>query len=218
VKEGYAEIGLMRELGMTWAEIAELLGRNGAVTRGGKVFTAATVRAAFFLVGAEIRQGQHNEAAVQSGGADGVPGNDGGAGQAGPDSGAAVVAPTAAVPAADALIEAADAGAASGPVAVVPTRTPGGQPLTDWYREDMLLLTPARSRSVAWLDGDPTARLPAGEPDQRGAVPTPAATAPTVPAGTTASAPRGVLRSVSGRFTPEGAMSWDWTQRVDSST
>lgn len=58
VKEAYAEISLMREQGVTWAEIAELLGRNGAVGRDGKPFSAATIRAAFFLVGAEIRQGQ----------------------------------------------------------------------------------------------------------------------------------------------------------------
>ena len=58
VKDAYAEIGLMREEGVSWAEIAELLGQNGAVGRDGKPFGAATVRAAFFLVGAEVRQGQ----------------------------------------------------------------------------------------------------------------------------------------------------------------
>ncbi len=58
VKDAYAEIGLMREEGVTWAEIAELLGQNGAVGRDGKPFAPATVRAAFFLVGAEVRQGQ----------------------------------------------------------------------------------------------------------------------------------------------------------------
>ncbi len=58
VKDAYAEIGLMREEGVSWAEIAELLGQNGAVGRDGKPFAAATVRAAFFLVGAEVRQGQ----------------------------------------------------------------------------------------------------------------------------------------------------------------
>ncbi len=58
VKESFAEIGLMRERGVTWAEIADLLGQNGMVARDGKRFSAATVRAAFFLVGAEIRQGQ----------------------------------------------------------------------------------------------------------------------------------------------------------------
>ena len=58
VKDAYAEIGLMREEGVSWGEIAELLGQNGAVGRDGKPFGAATVRAAFFLVGAEVRQGQ----------------------------------------------------------------------------------------------------------------------------------------------------------------
>ena len=66
VKDAYAEIGLMREEGVTWAEIAELLGQNGAVGRDGKPFAAATVRAAFFLVGAEFRQGQ-------TGGEDAIP-------------------------------------------------------------------------------------------------------------------------------------------------
>ena len=58
VKDAYAEIGMMREESVSWAEIAELLGQNGAVGRDGKPFAAATVRAAFFLVGAEVRQGQ----------------------------------------------------------------------------------------------------------------------------------------------------------------
>jgi len=65
VKESFAEVELMREQGISWAEIAELLGRNGAVGRDGKAFSAATVRAAFFLVGAEIRQGQLNDSAAE---------------------------------------------------------------------------------------------------------------------------------------------------------
>ena len=45
VKDAYAEIGMMREEGVSWAEIAELLAQNGAVGRDGKPFGAATVRA-----------------------------------------------------------------------------------------------------------------------------------------------------------------------------
>lgn len=65
VKDSFTEVEMMRERGIAWTEIAELLGRNGAVGRDGKPFTAATVRAAFFLVGAEIRQGQLNDSAAE---------------------------------------------------------------------------------------------------------------------------------------------------------
>ena len=58
VRDGYAEIGLMREQGVSWAEIAEILACNGAVGRDGGPFTAATIRSAFFMVGVEGRQGQ----------------------------------------------------------------------------------------------------------------------------------------------------------------
>ncbi len=138
VKQGYAEIGLLRELGVTWAEIAGILGRNGAVARGGKGVTAATVRAAFFLVGAEIRQGQR-----------------------------APTAPTRpGVGTGDATGETAGDGTG---VVIVPMSMPDG----------------ATEPVAAVAEGVDT-------------VPEP--------------------RAATSRFTPECALTWDWTRRVDSST
>ncbi|MBP2227387.1 hypothetical protein J2847_000667 [Azospirillum agricola] len=55
VRESYADIGLMRERGLSWAEISELLARLGVTARDNQPISAVTLRSAFFLVGNEGR-------------------------------------------------------------------------------------------------------------------------------------------------------------------
>ncbi len=55
VRESYADISLMRERGLSWAEISELLGKLGVTTRDNQPISPVTLRSAFFLVGNEGR-------------------------------------------------------------------------------------------------------------------------------------------------------------------
>ncbi len=55
VRESYSDIGLMRERGLSWAEISELLARLGVTARDNQPISAVTLRSAFFLVGNEGR-------------------------------------------------------------------------------------------------------------------------------------------------------------------
>ncbi len=61
VRESYADIGLMRERGLSWAEISELLARLGVTARDNQPISAVTLRSAFFLVGNEGRGAESAE-------------------------------------------------------------------------------------------------------------------------------------------------------------
>ncbi|KAA0583063.1 hypothetical protein FZ983_00080 [Azospirillum sp. B21] len=65
VRESYADIGLMRERGLSWAEISDLLAKLGITARDSQPISPVTLRSAFFLVGNEGR----GEAAEDHGGA-----------------------------------------------------------------------------------------------------------------------------------------------------
>ncbi len=251
VKEGYTEISLMRELGVTWAEIADLLGRNGAVGRGGKLFTATTVRAAFFLIGAEIRQGRQIEAGGQSGStelpgtleapsaespsSEDSPSEDRGVGAAFEVTGTmgaediVVADPSEALAAPQAEtteLQLAIASAEGNPTDAAPdadavpdsgVAMPSGGTrrilsALQSREDDMLLMTPARSPSVAWDEVDPIAREPVVEPDRPVGGATPAVMETIGPLGAISDS-----QPTSGRFTADGALTWDWTQRVDRS-
>ncbi|MFP5513882.1 MAG: hypothetical protein ACLGJC_12445 [Alphaproteobacteria bacterium] len=55
VRESYADIGLMRERGLSWAEISDLLAKLGITARDSQPISPVTLRSAFFLVGNEGR-------------------------------------------------------------------------------------------------------------------------------------------------------------------
>lgn len=55
VRESYADIGLMRERGLSWAEISDLLAKLGVTARDNQPISPVTLRSAFFLVGNEGR-------------------------------------------------------------------------------------------------------------------------------------------------------------------
>ena len=55
VRESYADIGLMRERGLSWAEISDLLAKLGITARDNQPISPVTLRSAFFLVGNEDR-------------------------------------------------------------------------------------------------------------------------------------------------------------------
>ncbi|BAI72127.1 hypothetical protein AZL_014890 [Azospirillum sp. B510] len=57
VRESYADIGLMRERGLSWAEISDLLAKLGVTARDNQPISPVTLRSAFFLVGSEGRGG-----------------------------------------------------------------------------------------------------------------------------------------------------------------
>nr|WP_196242110.1 hypothetical protein [Azospirillum oleiclasticum] len=57
VRDSYADIGLMRERGLSWADISDVLARLGVTTRDSQPIAAVTLRSAFFLVGNEMRGG-----------------------------------------------------------------------------------------------------------------------------------------------------------------
>ena len=57
VRESYADIGLMRERGLSWAEISEVLAKLGVTARDNQPISPVTLRSAFFLVGNEGRDG-----------------------------------------------------------------------------------------------------------------------------------------------------------------
>lgn len=67
VRESYADIGLMRERGLSWAEISDLLAKLGVTARDNQPISPVTLRSAFFLVGNEGRgdaAGDHAPAAA----------------------------------------------------------------------------------------------------------------------------------------------------------
>lgn len=67
VRESYADIGLMRERGLSWAEISDLLAKLGVTARDNQPISPVTLRSAFFLVGNEGRgetAGDHGAAAL----------------------------------------------------------------------------------------------------------------------------------------------------------
>ncbi|CAO3421217.1 hypothetical protein [Azospirillum doebereinerae] len=55
VRESYGDIGLMRERGLSWAEISDVLAKLGVTARDNQPISAVTLRSAFFLVGNEGR-------------------------------------------------------------------------------------------------------------------------------------------------------------------
>ena len=55
VRESYADISLMRERGLSWAEISDLLAKLGITARDNQPIAPVTLRSAFFLVGNEDR-------------------------------------------------------------------------------------------------------------------------------------------------------------------
>lgn len=55
VRESYTDIGLMRERGLSWAEISDVLAKLGVTARANQPISAVTLRSAFFLVGNEGR-------------------------------------------------------------------------------------------------------------------------------------------------------------------
>ncbi|WP_247895644.1 hypothetical protein [Azospirillum brasilense] len=57
VRESYADIGLMRERGLSWAEISDVLAKLGVTARDNQPISPVTLRSAFFLVGNEGRDG-----------------------------------------------------------------------------------------------------------------------------------------------------------------
>lgn len=67
VRESYADIGLMRERSLSWAEISDLLAKLGVTARDNQPISPVTLRSAFFLVGNEGRgeaSGDHGAAAL----------------------------------------------------------------------------------------------------------------------------------------------------------
>ncbi len=63
VRESYGDIGLMRERGLSWAEISDLLATLGITTRDSQPISPVTLRSAFFLVGNEGRGDQAGDPA-----------------------------------------------------------------------------------------------------------------------------------------------------------
>ncbi len=57
VRESYADIGLMRERGLSWADISDILAKLGVTARDNQPISPVTLRSAFFLVGNEARSG-----------------------------------------------------------------------------------------------------------------------------------------------------------------
>ncbi|CAO3445396.1 hypothetical protein [Azospirillum argentinense] len=57
VRESYADIGLMRERGLSWADISDVLAKLGVTARDNQPISPVTLRSAFFLVGNEGRDG-----------------------------------------------------------------------------------------------------------------------------------------------------------------
>lgn len=55
VRESYGDISLMRERGLSWADISELLAKLGITARDNQPISPVTLRSAFFLVGNESR-------------------------------------------------------------------------------------------------------------------------------------------------------------------
>lgn len=67
VRESYGDIGLMRERGLSWAEISDLLAKLGITARDNQPISPVTLRSAFFLVGNEGRGDESAPAEVATG-------------------------------------------------------------------------------------------------------------------------------------------------------
>lgn len=57
VRDSYSDISLMRERGLSWAQISEMLAQLGISARDDQAISPVTLRSAFFLVGVEMRNG-----------------------------------------------------------------------------------------------------------------------------------------------------------------
>lgn len=64
VRDCYADIAMMRERGLSWAEISDMLARLGVTARDNQPIAPVTLRSAFFLVGNEGRGDGDPEGAV----------------------------------------------------------------------------------------------------------------------------------------------------------
>lgn len=64
VRDSYADIGLMRERGLSWADISDILARLGVTARDNQPIAPVTLRSAYFLVGNEMRSGAEPSAAA----------------------------------------------------------------------------------------------------------------------------------------------------------
>jgi len=58
VRDSYDDISLMRERGLSWAQISDMLARLGVTARDDQPISPITLRSAFFLVGGEMRNGE----------------------------------------------------------------------------------------------------------------------------------------------------------------
>ena len=58
VRDSYSDISLMRERGLSWAQISDVLAKLGISARDDQPISPVTLRSAFFLVGGEIRNGE----------------------------------------------------------------------------------------------------------------------------------------------------------------
>ncbi|WP_448202883.1 hypothetical protein [Azospirillum sp. sgz302134] len=66
VRESYGDISLMRERGLSWAEISDILAKLGITARDNQPISPVTLRSAFFLVGNEGRGGTSAEEGGES--------------------------------------------------------------------------------------------------------------------------------------------------------
>ncbi len=57
VRDSYNDISVMRERGLSWAQISEFLAQHGVTARDDLPISPITLRSAFFLVGIELRNG-----------------------------------------------------------------------------------------------------------------------------------------------------------------
>ncbi len=57
VRDSYTDISLMRERGLSWAQISDMLAKLGISARDDQAISPVTLRSAFFLVGVEMRNG-----------------------------------------------------------------------------------------------------------------------------------------------------------------
>ncbi len=58
VRDSYSDISLMRERGLSWAQISDVLAKLGISARDDQPISPVTLRSAFFLVGVEMRNGE----------------------------------------------------------------------------------------------------------------------------------------------------------------
>ncbi len=66
VRDCYTDIALMRERGLSWADISDVLARLGVTARDDQPISAVTLRSAFFLVGNQMRGGGEDDDGAES--------------------------------------------------------------------------------------------------------------------------------------------------------